>query len=115
MTVVPGITGRLTPDGRYAPLFVTAEARSGRTIRRYRGGDAPAAAEAAVSLIEDRDPESVWLCSRTQIRSWWSDGIVGLLERRLDEAARRADAQFVAWTPTEDDPTGDRYEVVLEP
>jgi hypothetical protein len=106
VTVAPGTTASLGPDGRCAPLFVTAEAASGRTIRRYDGRDADAAADCAARLVAERDPRAVWLCHRAQIKSWWGDGVVALLERRLDEAAREAEARLVVWS-RENDVSGD--------
>ncbi|MFC7079722.1 hypothetical protein ACFQJ6_05770 [Halorussus caseinilyticus] len=132
VTVEPSVTASVGPDGRRAPLYVTAEAPSGRTVRRYDGTDATAAADCAADLTADRDPQEVWLCERDQIRSWWGDGVVALLERRLATAARRADARPVVWTSETDgadgdgtgetggDGTGrdeaveDRYDVVLD-
>lgn len=115
VTVAPGAHARVTPEERRAPLRVTAEKASGRTIREYDGTDARAAADCATTLVTDRDPRAVWLCSRSQIRSWWCDGVASLLERRLDAAARDADARLVVWTAKEDEAVGDRYDVVLDP
>jgi hypothetical protein len=122
VTVAPGVVARTTFECQRAPIRVTAEAASGRTIRSYDGTDARAAADRATALVAEREPEAVWLCDRERIASWWSDGVTSLLERRLDDAARAADARLVVWTTDEDEGTGeeteaveDRYDVVLDP
>lgn len=124
VTVEPGVTGSVGPGGRSAPLYVTAEVASGRTIRQYDGRDARAAADCATVLVAERDPKAVWLCEREQIRSWWGNGVADLLERRLATAARRADARLVVWTAEggesapageDDEAVEDRYDVVVEP
>lgn len=115
VTVAPGVHARVTPEERCAPLRVTAEEASGRTIREYDDTDARAVADCATTLVADRGPRAVWLCGRAQIRSWWCDGVASLLERRLDAAARDADARLVVWTAEEDGAVGDRYDVVLDP
>ena len=114
VTVAPGVTARVTPERRRGPLYVTAEAPSGRTVRKYDGTDAEAAADCAVELTIERDPRAVWLCEREQIRSWWGDGVAALLERRLGTAARRADARLVVWS-RRDGAVEDRYDVVFDP
>ncbi|WP_137285129.1 hypothetical protein [Halorussus salinisoli] len=121
VTVEPGVAASVGPDGRRAPLYVTAEAPSSRTVRQYDGPDVSAVADCAADLTADRDPRAVWLCGRDQIRSWWGDGVVDLLERRLAATACRASARLVVWA-SEDDGTGgdseaveDRYDVVLDP
>ncbi|NEU56117.1 hypothetical protein [Halorussus sp. MSC15.2] len=124
VTVEPGVVATVGPAGRSAPLYVTAEATSGRTIRRYDGRNAGAAADRAAELAAERDPRAVWLCERGQIRSWWGVGIADLLERRLATAARRADARLVVWTDDgdesvaaveDDEAVEDRYDVVVGP
>jgi hypothetical protein len=114
VTVAPGVSAQVTPDRRSAPLFVTAQAPSGRTVRRYDGRDSDAAADCAVELAVERDLRAVWLCQREQIRSWWDDGVARRLERRLASGARRADARLVVWSK-KDGAVGDRYDVVVEP
>jgi hypothetical protein len=114
VTVAPGVAARVTPEGRRAPLFVSAEAPSGRTIRRYDDGNAEAAADCAVELAAERDLRAVWLCQRKQIGSWWGEGVAQQLERRLVSGARRADARLVVWSKR-DGAVGDRYDVVLDP
>lgn len=114
VTVAPGVTGSVGPDGRSAPLYVTAQARSGRTIRQYDGGDADSVADCAADLAGERDPRAVWLCERAQIRAWWSEGVADLLERRLGDAAHRADARLVVWTSEDDEAVEDRYDVILD-
>jgi hypothetical protein len=114
VTVAPGVAARVTPDSRRAPLYVSAEAPSGRTIRRYDGGDAEAAADCAVELTAERDLRAVWLCRREQVCSWWGEGVAQRLERRLASGARRADARLVVWSKR-DGAVGDRYDVVLDP
>jgi hypothetical protein len=114
VTVAPGISGSVGPDGRSVPFYVTAQATSGQTIREYDGEDTDAAADCAADLIAERNPRAVWLCGRDQIRSWWSEGIADLLERRLREAAHRVDARLVVWTSEGNEAVGDRYDVVLD-
>lgn len=114
VTVAPDVASSVGPDGRSAPLYVTAQARSGRTVREYDSDDADAAADCAADLTAERDPRAVWLCERAQIRSWWSEGIADLLERRLGAAARRVDARLVVWTTEGDAAVEDRYDVVLD-
>jgi hypothetical protein len=114
VTVAPGVTAKGTPEQRRVPLYVTAEAPSGRTVRQYDGADADAAADCAVELAVERDPRAVWLCEREQIRSGWGEGVSALLERRLGTAARRADARLVVWSKR-DGAVGDRYDVVFDP
>lgn len=114
VTVAPGISGSVGLDGRSVPLYVTAQATSGQTIREYDGEDIDAAADCAADLIAERNPRAVWLCERDQIRSWWSEGIADLLERRLRDAANRADARLVVWTSEDDVAVEDRYDVVLD-
>ncbi|WP_135824299.1 hypothetical protein [Halorussus ruber] len=97
VTVAPGVARSVGLDGGSPPLYVTAEAPSGRTVREY-DGDAGAAADCAAELTAERDPRAVWLCERAQIRSWWSERIAEFLERRLADAARGADARLVVWT-----------------
>ncbi|UPV74755.1 hypothetical protein M0R89_01470 [Halorussus limi] len=130
VTVAPGISGSVGPGVRTSPLYVTAEAPSGRTIREYDGRNVRAVAECATELVVERDPRAVWLCGRDQIRAWWGRGIADMLERRLAAAARRADARLVVWTSdgadddaSEDGDTAveddvaveDGYDVVLDP
>jgi hypothetical protein len=114
VTVAPGVAARVTPDDRRAPLFVSAEAPSGRTVRRYDGRDAESAADCAVELTVERDLQDVWLCRREQVRSWWGEDVAQLLERRLARGAQRADARLVVWSKR-DGAVGDRYDVVLDP
>ena len=133
VTLAPGVSASMGLDGRTAPLLVSAEAPSGRTIREYDGNDARAAADCATQLVAERDPRAVWLCGRGQLRSWWGRGVADMLERRLAAAARRADARLVVWTsesepsdepnvaneataPNEDDVAVEGgYDVVLDP
>ncbi|UPW00768.1 hypothetical protein M0R88_01375 [Halorussus gelatinilyticus] len=137
VTVAPGVSRTVGPEGGTAPLFVTGEAPSGRTVREYDGREPRAAADHATGLVADRDPRAAWLCGRDRIRAWCGRGVAAMLERRLCEAARDADARLVVWTndyeptsagrdPTSGDcdPTGadeesvaveDRYDVVLDP
>lgn len=123
VTVAPDVSGTVGPGGRSGLLYVTAETTSGRTVRRYDGRDARAVADCAADLTAERRPRAVWLCERGQIRSWWGDGVTRLLERRLGDAARRADARLVVWSnedewsnESEDDvAVGDRYDVVVAP
>lgn len=115
VTVAPGVHAGVSFDAHRASLRVTAEEPSGRSIREYDGSDAHAAAECATTLVTDRDPRAVWLCGRTQIRSWWCDGVASLLERRLDAAARETDARLVVWAAEKDEAVGNRYDVVLDP
>lgn len=115
VTVAPGLVATVDFDVRHTPLYVTAEAPSGRTVREYAGSDARAAADCAAELTARRDPEAVWLCSREQIRSWWNDDIVALLEHRLGRAARDADARLVVWVDEKDGAVEDRYDVVVDP
>lgn len=114
VTVAPGVAARATPNRRHAPLFVSAEAPSGRTIRRYDGDDAEAAADCAVELAAERDLQAVWLCGREQVRSWWGEGVAQLLEGRLTSGAERADARLVVFSKR-DGAVGDRYDVVFDP
>jgi hypothetical protein len=114
VTVAPGVAARVTPDDRCAPLFVSAEAPSGRTVRRYDGGDAESAADFAVELAAERDLQAVWLCQREQVRSWWGEGVADRIERRLASGARQVDARLVVWSKR-DGAVGDRYDVVLDP
>lgn len=114
VTVAPGVSRSLGPGRRSTPLYVTAQARSGRSVREYDGEDADAAADCAADLTIERDPRAVWLCERAQIRSWWNEGVAEMLERRLDAAARRADARLVVWTSEGDEAVEDRYDVVLD-
>jgi hypothetical protein len=93
---------------------VTAQTRSGRTIREYDGEEMEAVADCATALTAERDPRAVWLCERVQIRSWWCEGVADMLERRLDAAARREDARLVVWTSEDDGAVEDRYDVVLD-
>ncbi|WP_128476175.1 hypothetical protein [Halorussus pelagicus] len=127
VTVAPGISASMGPDGRTTSLLVSAEAPSGRTIREYDSDDARAAADCAARLVAERDPRAVWLCGRGQLRSWWSRGVADMLERRLAAAARRADARLVVWTSESDEPNEPTtpneddvaveggYDVVLDP
>lgn len=115
LTVAPGASASVGPGGRRGRLHVTAEAPSGRTVRRYDGADAREAADCAAELAAERDPRAVWLRERAQIREWWGDGVAALLERRLDAAARRADARLVVWSSEDDAAVGDRYDVVVAP
>ncbi|WP_276301853.1 hypothetical protein [Halorussus lipolyticus] len=135
VTLAPGIARSVGPDGRSAPLYVTAQAPSGRTVREYDGAEVGPAADCAEDLTAARDPRAVWLCERDQIRSWWSEEVADFLERRLADAARQVDARLVVWTGAgetgdethgEEDPRGpdrrtendaaatDRYDVVLD-
>ena len=138
ITVAPGVSASLGADGRHAPLYVTAQAPSGRTVREYDGSDIGAAADCAADLTAERSPRAVWLCARDQIRSWWSEDTAEFLEQRLGEAAREADARLVVWTGErsgtgendgtgrndgtgerdssdgDDAAVGDRYDVVLD-
>lgn len=114
VAVAPSAIGRVTPERRHGSLYVTAEAPSGRTVREYDGADAEAAADCAVELAAERDPRAVWLCERQHVRSVWGDGVSDLLERRLETAARRADARLVVWSKR-DGAVGDRYDVVFDP
>src|SRR6056297_3587298 len=67
VTVAPGVARSVGLDGNYggpgagnAPLYVTAEAPSGRTVREY-DGDAGAAADCAANLTAKCGPRAVWL------------------------------------------------------
>jgi hypothetical protein len=93
---------------------VTAQAQSGRIIREYDGEATEAVADCAADLTAERDPRAVWLCERAQLRSWWTEGVADMLERRLDTAACRADARLVVWTSKGDEAVEDRYDVVLD-
>jgi len=114
LTVAPGVAARVTPDRRCATLYVSAEAPTGRTVRRYDGADATAAADCAATLIDDREPRAAWLCDRERIAALLGDGVVRMLERRLATAARRTGARLVVWTDSEDRAVEDRYDVVLD-
>ena len=102
VTVEPGVVAVAGPTERRAPLYVTAEVTSGREARRYRRRDVDVAADRAVELVSDRDPQAAWLCGRDRIRSWWGESVAALLERRLSAAVRRADARLVVWTGEDD-------------
>lgn len=115
VTVAPGAVASLGAAYRRAPLYVTAETPGGRTVRRYDGEDVRAAADRADALVADREPTAVWLCARDCIETWWSEGVVELLERRLSDAADAADAPLVVWTDERNAAVGDRYDVVLDP
>lgn len=115
LTVAPGVSASVGPGGRRGSLYVTAEAPSGRTVRQYDGANAREAADCAAELAAERDPRAVWLCQRAQIREWWGEGVADLLERRLDAAARRADARLIVWSSEDDVAVGDRYDVVVAP
>ena len=115
VTVAPGAVASLGAACRRAPLYVTAETPGGRTVRQYDGADVQAAADCAEELTADREPTAVWLCERDCIESWWSEGVVELLERRLSDAAESADASLVVWTGERNGAVGDRYDVVLDP
>lgn len=115
LTVAPGTSASVGPDGRRAPLYVTAEAPSGRTVRRYDDADVRAVADCAAELATERDARAVWLCDRAQIRAWWGDGVADLLERRLEATARRTDARLVVWSSEGDAAVEDRYDVVVTP
>lgn len=117
VTVEPDVTASLGVD-RPRPrgaLYVTAATDAGRTVRRYDGTDARAAADCATGLIDERDPTAAWLCGRERIETWWSEGVADLLERRLSDAARDAGAPLVVWTAESDGAVADRYDVVLDP
>ena len=114
VTVAPGVSRSVGPGSQSVPLYVTARARSGRIIREYDAEATGAAADCAVDLTTECDPRAVWLCERAQLRSWWSEGVADMLERRLDTAACRADARLVVWTSEGDEAVGDRYDVVLD-
>lgn len=114
VTVAPGVSARVTPDRRRAPLFVSAAAPTGRTIRRYGDENVESAADYAVELAAERDLRAVWLCGREQVRSWWGEATADRLERRLASGARRADARLVVWSKN-DGAVGDRYDVVFDP
>jgi hypothetical protein len=114
VAVAPGVSGSVGPGGRSAPLYVTVQIRSDRTVREYDGEEADAVADYVTELTAERDPQAVWLCERAQIRSWWSEGVADMLERRLDAAARLADARLVVWTGEGDEAVEDRYDVVLD-
>lgn len=148
VTVAPGVSRAVGvtggPGDSTAPLFVTGETADGRTASEFDGRDARAAADHAVALLGESDAQAAWLCARDQIRAWWGRGTAAMLERRLAEAARDADARLVVWTndyePTRSDPertngdpertrstrdrptrdeecvaVEDRYDVVLDP
>ncbi|USZ67718.1 hypothetical protein NGM10_13405 [Halorussus salilacus] len=115
VTVEPGVVASLGVDRPEGSLYVTAATEGGRAVRRYDGADARAAADCAAGLIDERRPSAVWLCAREQITSWWSVGVVDLLERRLSAAAREADAPLVVWSAESDGAVDDRYDVVLDP
>lgn len=115
LTVAPSVTARATPDRRRGSLVVTAETECGRTVRQYDGRDLGRAIEAAATLAAEREPRAVWLCGRARLGSWWSADVVASLERRLADAARRADARLVGWTTDEGCGAGDRYDVTLDP
>ena len=115
VTVAPGAVASLGAACRRAPWYVTAETPGGRTVRQYDGVDVQAVADCAEELTADREPTAVWLCARSCIESWWSEGVVELLERRLSDAAESADASLVVWTDERNGAVADRYDAVLEP
>ncbi|WP_132059451.1 hypothetical protein [Halorussus amylolyticus] len=115
VTVAPGVAASLGATRRRAPLYVTAEVPSGRTVRRYDGADVRRAADCVAELAHERDPTTVWLCDRDQIASWWAEEVADRLERRLTEVAREADAPLVVWTNESGGAVADRYDVVLDP
>ncbi|WP_435175298.1 hypothetical protein [Halorussus sp. AFM4] len=127
VTVAPGVVAVSGPAERRAPLYVTAGPTSERSVQRYRVPDAGVAADRVAELLVADDRRAVWLRGRDQLRSWWSEAVTDLLERRLAAAVRRADARLVVWThevPTRDTDesasgdgaaVGDRYDVVLAP
>lgn len=115
VTVAPGAVASLGAARKRAPLYVTAETPGGRTVRQYDGADVQAAADRAEALTADREPTAVWLCARDCIETWWSEGVVELLERRLSDAADSANAPLVVWTDERNAAVGDRYDVVLDP
>ncbi|WP_135852937.1 hypothetical protein [Halorussus salinus] len=142
VAVAPGVSRAVGVDDGPGPLFVTGETAEGRTAREFDGRNPRAAADRAAGLLGEHDSRAAWLCGRDQIRAWWGRGTAAMLERRLAEAARDADARLVVWTndyePTRSDrePTRsdrectnddcgttdeecvtveDRYDVVLDP
>ena len=121
VTVSPGVSATVVADRRYAPLYVSADAEVGKTVRQFDYDEVVAAGDCAARFLDERDAAALWLCGRDRLVAWWSETTARAVERRLGEAARRADVPLVVWTDDADrdaDPNGradaDRYDDVFE-
>ncbi|MFC4553352.1 MULTISPECIES: hypothetical protein [Halorussus] len=117
VTVSPGVLATVDADRRYASLYVSADAGTGRAVRQFGYDEVPAAADCATRFVAERNAAALWLCGRDRFAGWWSESTVRGVERRLDEAARRAEVPLVVWTDDADRDAGanaDRYDDVFE-
>lgn len=119
VTVSPGVSATAGIDGRRAPLYVSADAQSGKTVRQFEYEEVPAAANCATRFVAEREPASLWLCGRERLVAWWSERTARAVERRLTAATLTAEVPLVVWTgradtSDRDDTDAERYDEVVD-
>lgn len=108
VTVSPSVSATAGIDGRRAPLYVSADAQSGKTVRQFDYEEVPAAADCAARFVAERDPTSLWLCGRERLVAWWSERTARAVERRLAATTLAAEVPLVVWTERDGEPDRER-------